>query len=326
MDSDVLTAAPAAMEAVLPSWPHPAAATETQVKFLGQGTIQIQVRQKPAEPDHPAGFLRLHGDLILSHGTRRAGVGPSGGLVDVADQVVRKFDHWVPVFDHKALNCVEVCSHSIHEMLGHALVTSDHDLLAAGNWVDALYTPALNIAMGIARYVNGQTDLDLAYDELDVDVKMPQLAVCLVYREPKPTLLPVARVLTRSRKRRRDACEAGEQCAICLLDLETEDEQTARLPCFHAFHSFCIQLWFYEATTCPSCRHDIMECISFARSASSEEFIYPEVGAEPLTIDDVAEDENFLYEVPEDDEYWRHNISDAEEYVDPEGWMRRHNH
>ena len=252
-------AAAMAAPAVLPPWPHAAAATETRSRFQGQGTIHF--RSKPR--GRPC-FLRLHGDLILTQGSR--GNGPRGGLVCVTDQVVRALDQRGRIFDPSMFKFMGVCSRFIHVMLTEALATSEY-----GSWEESLRTPALNIAMGIVRYLRSSSGIgDLGYD---VDIEMPHLLVSLVDKE-------AAGVTARGRKRKRRR-EPRKVCGVCLLDLEIQDgllgwkledgETASRLPCSHAFHSRCIMPWFHKATTCPTCRHDIMECFSFERSVCSDD-------------------------------------------------------
>ena len=137
MEDSTAKAAAMAAPAVLPPWPHAAAATETRSRFQGQGTIHF--RHKPR--DCPC-FLRVHGDLILTQGSR--GIGPRGGLVYVTDQVVRELLR-VKFFDPSIFKFMRSGSGLIHQMLTEALAAGEH-----GNWEDSLRTPALNIAMGIA--------------------------------------------------------------------------------------------------------------------------------------------------------------------------------
>ncbi|VAH65801.1 hypothetical protein VPH35_046377 [Triticum aestivum] len=288
MEDSTETAAAMAAPAVLPPWPHAAAATETRSRFQGQGTIHF--RHKPR--DRPC-FLRLHGDLILTQGSRA--IGPRGGVVCVTDQVFRALDqrYWFR-FDPTTFKSMEACSRLIHVMLTEALAAGEH-----GNWEDSLRTPALNIAMGIVRYLRSSSGIgDLGYD---VDIEMPHLHVSLVDKE-------AAGVTARGRKRKRRR-EPREVCAIYLLDLEIEDgflglksedgETASRLPCSHAFHSRCIMPWFHKATTCPTCRHDVMECFSFQRSLCSDDIIRLQAEVRQF-LDVVADDDQFQDEVAQD--------------------------
>ena len=52
------------------------------------------------------------------------------------------------------------------------------------------------------------------------------------------------------------ACIKVETCAICLTDTAI-GETVSRLPCNHVFHKKCIQPWLRQASTCPTCRHDL---------------------------------------------------------------------
>ncbi|KAF7039816.1 hypothetical protein CFC21_049764 [Triticum aestivum] len=275
------------MAAVLPPWPHPAAATETHVRFCGKDTITVE----PKPSDQPC-TVRLRSDLVLSHGLRGVG-GRYFGVT--TDRVARALDHRVGVRDAAVLRSVEACSDLIHSMLAEAPVTAEYDL-AAGNWMDSSTdcTP-LDIAIAIVTYVCEEIDAMVDIDDMDFvapslhfDVHMPQLRVTLVYSEPKALLLACKEAAAAAaktgapatgRKRRR---ESGKACAICMVDEDASwDEETVALPCSHAFHSGCILTWFHRAPTCPTCRLDIMECFSFVRSSAPPEQF----------TDDVAEDE-----------------------------------
>ncbi|KAJ1623182.1 hypothetical protein T492DRAFT_599846 [Pavlovales sp. CCMP2436] len=46
-------------------------------------------------------------------------------------------------------------------------------------------------------------------------------------------------------------------CVICLDDFE-HDQRMRTLPCFHSFHSGCVEEWLVKHRTCPSCTFDIV--------------------------------------------------------------------
>ncbi|KAF7025744.1 hypothetical protein CFC21_037901 [Triticum aestivum] len=277
------------MAAVLPPWPHPAAATETHVRFCGKDAITVEHK-----PSGQPCSVRLHSDLILSHGLRGVG-GRYFGVT--TDRVARALDHRVGVPDAAALHSLDACSDLIHSMLAEAPVTAGYDL-AADNWMDSSTdrTP-LDIAIAIAEYVREEIDAMVDIDDMDFvapslhfDVHMPELRVTLVYSEPRALLIACKEAAAAAktedtgapvtgRKRRR---ESGEPCAICMVDEDASwDEETVALPCSHAFHSGCILRWFHRAPTCPTCRCDIMECFSFVRSSAPPEQF----------ADDAADDE-----------------------------------
>lgn len=211
--------------------------------------------------------------------------------MDEIDQVIRELDSQAKVFDPSVFRCIDICSKLILDMLAKVLVTSEH-VLDPDNWMESLRTPALNMAMAIVRCVAHWASLvpGTRYDDLDIDITIPQLRVCLVYREPKAPLLArknaapeteAPRVLlARGRKRCREIV-TDELCAICLLNVESEhelldleigDEGTVRLPGSHAFHSRCILPWFHRALTCPTCRREVMvmECFRSVGWASRQ--------------------------------------------------------
>jgi len=45
-------------------------------------------------------------------------------------------------------------------------------------------------------------------------------------------------------------------CVICQIDLGKKDA-TRTLPCNHIFHIMCIDRWFCERNTCPTCRNEL---------------------------------------------------------------------
>ncbi|XVE85913.1 hypothetical protein DITRI_Ditri17bG0129800 [Diplodiscus trichospermus] len=48
----------------------------------------------------------------------------------------------------------------------------------------------------------------------------------------------------------------GEDCVICLEELKV-GESASRMPCFHTFHSICIDKWLKESHYCPICRFEM---------------------------------------------------------------------
>ncbi len=47
-----------------------------------------------------------------------------------------------------------------------------------------------------------------------------------------------------------------QTCSICLSTFEVGDE-ARRLPCFHVFHSSCIDPWLGQNSKCPICMHEV---------------------------------------------------------------------
>uniref|UniRef100_A0ACD5XGG4 Uncharacterized protein n=1 Tax=Avena sativa TaxID=4498 RepID=A0ACD5XGG4_AVESA len=276
------------MAAALPAWPHAAAVTETRVSTCGKDGMVVHHKQR-----HEPSYVRLHGNLILSHGR-------SGRAV-----TVRELDHRVKV-DHVAdFTNVEVCSKLIHGLLSEAPATSEYDL-AADNWVDSICTPR-SIATAIDRYVRQEFDDEMGVpgQGLEFHIQLPEIRVTLAYSEAKALLLAckeaaaaaeteAAGASPHGRKRRRH-----ELCPICFLDVETEEEETVRLPCSHPFHDRCILSWFNRAPTCPTCRRDIMKCFSSVRPKSPENEINHDMmlslfGDEPEDEPHMAEGEQFI--------------------------------
>jgi hypothetical protein len=61
--------------------------------------------------------------------------------------------------------------------------------------------------------------------------------------------------------------EPGEECSICLTDLNTIGGRVRRLPCGHVYYAAYVRSWFEDmrSDTCPYCRHaySIIEPPSF---------------------------------------------------------------
>ncbi|XBI31724.1 hypothetical protein VPH35_055260 [Triticum aestivum] len=240
------------MEAeALPPWPQAAAASETRFRFRGEVTLSVVVKLS----DEPS-TVRLRGGLVLSHVSRR--VEPRGPPVDVTNhnQAVRKLDLQFEIRDHAVFQSSKVCSELIRDMLATA-VESEYNKLPA-DAADSIQTPVDLAATGIVEHVGR---------EIDEIVAAGGVVPCYELEQEIPLVSATGVVALCGRKRRRDR-EPDGVCAICLLDLETEDEEKVRLPCSHAFHTPCIEPWFDKASTCPTCRLDIMECFSFLRSAA----------------------------------------------------------
>ena len=56
----------------------------------------------------------------------------------------------------------------------------------------------------------------------------------------------------------KDMLEKGEQknCSICLEDFVVGDK-IIYLPCFHYYHSKCIEKWMHNSDKCPLCNNEI---------------------------------------------------------------------
>eukprot|EP01062_Namystynia_karyoxenos_P075935 TRINITY_DN737_c3_g1_i2.p1 TRINITY_DN737_c3_g1~~TRINITY_DN737_c3_g1_i2.p1 ORF type:complete len:389 (+),score=54.92 TRINITY_DN737_c3_g1_i2:71-1168(+) len=54
----------------------------------------------------------------------------------------------------------------------------------------------------------------------------------------------------------------GEGCTICLDDW-AEGAEVLTLPCFHVFHTGCVETWLERSSLCPMCKHAV-DCNSSA--------------------------------------------------------------
>jgi hypothetical protein len=48
----------------------------------------------------------------------------------------------------------------------------------------------------------------------------------------------------------------GEPCSIC-QDVPEAGQETVQLPCEHRFHGQCLEPWFKDHNSCPSCRSEL---------------------------------------------------------------------
>ena len=48
-------------------------------------------------------------------------------------------------------------------------------------------------------------------------------------------------------------------CAVCQDPMEAGQEIRTLLACCHHFHRTCVDRWFQEHVSCPTCRHDVRE-------------------------------------------------------------------
>ncbi|XBI31735.1 hypothetical protein VPH35_055272 [Triticum aestivum] len=245
---------------VLPPWPHAAEVTETHV--YGSGRVLLRVAAHLFPSNLPS-TLRIHGDVVVSHGTRRIGAdanSPVGWGIDASFDDRAPFDHHVEVADPAVFQNYEACRDLIHGILADGPVTGEYDL-APGNWGDHL-NQQMDFADEIGRKIHR---LDLEYEgvvsRFGIDIHVPSLLVCLVYSHPQ--------ALIRACKEADAAAGAlaapGQECAICHLELETGDEEIVSLPCFHThvFHTPCIKGWFYRESKCPICRGEMMDYFDF---------------------------------------------------------------
>ncbi|KAG8059837.1 hypothetical protein GUJ93_ZPchr0002g24552 [Zizania palustris] len=49
-------------------------------------------------------------------------------------------------------------------------------------------------------------------------------------------------------------CKAADECAICLVEFERDQDVRALPQCGHVFHAACVDTWLRDHSSCPSCR------------------------------------------------------------------------
>lgn len=99
---------------------------------------------------------------------------------------------------------------------------------------------------------------------LFVHVEALQIEVVEEDEEVEKLMKEVAsRILVEKLERRQKSffyahnVKVGDQCAVCLEDLQEETKLTIMMPCSHIFHRSCISRWFEEQKSCPMCRREI---------------------------------------------------------------------
>ena len=79
----------------------------------------------------------------------------------------------------------------------------------------------------------------------------------LLKKQKKKTIDNLAELL-EERNLTKEMLEKGEQknCSICLEDF-AEGDKIIYLPCFHYYHSVCIEKWTKSSNKCPLCNIEI---------------------------------------------------------------------
>jgi hypothetical protein len=72
---------------------------------------------------------------------------------------------------------------------------------------------------------------------------------------PPPEGLTAARINQFPTNALKDGADEGG-CCICLDDM-VGGEEIRRLPCFHFFHTHCIDEWLGRSKACPICKLDL---------------------------------------------------------------------
>jgi hypothetical protein len=224
-----------------------AAATETRIRGWGKVT-----EMKKMDDQHSPCFVRLYGPKFITRESLKIGHKTSTRVQDDPPYHFHVFDCQMKVKDPSLFRSYVACRDLIHRILAEGPETGKYDL-AADNWENyTIHELATTIVDKVRQDTQDAWGVVPAYAfKIQIILK-----VRLIYSEPKALLLACkdaadktvpARVPARRRKRRREP--AGDLCAICLLEFsETREEETARLPCSHVFHSRCIAPWFHRVS------------------------------------------------------------------------------
>ncbi len=58
---------------------------------------------------------------------------------------------------------------------------------------------------------------------------------------------------------RKETDEEEEQCTVCRVEFEGEDE-VKKLPCGHYYHPECVGQWLQQKKVCPQCSQEVTFC------------------------------------------------------------------
>jgi len=70
---------------------------------------------------------------------------------------------------------------------------------------------------------------------------------------PSPEQIEAGTILTTALQTQDD------NCSICQDPIEQNQSMRIIRHCTHRFHQDCIDTWFEQHVSCPTCRHDIRE-------------------------------------------------------------------
>lgn len=89
------------------------------------------------------------------------------------------------------------------------------------------------------------------------------------------------------------------ECLICKNEYEPE-ERLRRLPCWHVFHTCCIDKWLLGRKTCPLCRFEVEQALQQSSVELLELSVLPEFAGAIESADERTNEETSNSEGPED--------------------------
>uniref|UniRef100_A0A7N0T8G0 RING-type domain-containing protein n=1 Tax=Kalanchoe fedtschenkoi TaxID=63787 RepID=A0A7N0T8G0_KALFE len=100
--------------------------------------------------------------------------------------------------------------------------------------------------------------------EIPEECQARMVALLMHYIKLSLVTLPVTAAIAGLDKVEKEAC----YCLICIE--ENEEQQLARLPCLHVFHSECVEAWLRVSRLCPVCRFT-MPCLENSEDGADGE-------------------------------------------------------
>mmetsp|Transcript_42969 Transcript_42969/g.71413 ORF Transcript_42969/g.71413 Transcript_42969/m.71413 type:complete len:192 (-) Transcript_42969:340-915(-) len=112
---------------------------------------------------------------------------------------------------------------------------------------------ALRAALGVnSDFAERGSPSNYAYEDL---LRLNE-TVGTVSRGASSEAIDALRLLTVEQAKADDRLCIGEQCSICRMEFEADDDIRA-LPCGHAEHATCLETWLGVNKCCPLCQKEV---------------------------------------------------------------------